>query len=266
MTQGFPGDDYYYYEVHHINDGTSWEIDRKLSGLSGVDLVWSPDSKQIAYIDQSNIVVYDANGDNRHEIGYCGWGCSDLIWSPSSQHLYYLGSISSDQNALKRIDKDGRLDAVVASCLSLCTWAKWMPDQQLIAYGAYGTEGNLTQYYDVNLDRHVSPFLLDPLRINKFLNQTNRASHADQSPSGLYSTRRISYGSSPHGFHIIDNRTGKVVRDITFSTFYKSPLDTTLSRLLISIVLLVGAARVTYQLNQSRLRKKRPDIQVKPIL
>lgn len=79
----------------------------------GIEAVWSPDGKKLAYHDLSAgdpIFIADADGSNRQQLFQGGPGehCHYLSWSPDSNYLYFArGVVTSSEMDIWRVPTGG---------------------------------------------------------------------------------------------------------------------------------------------------------------
>ena len=101
-------------------------------GDSGGDVVWSPDSRHIAYEDRQAGVrtLYSARADGSGTVKLGGDGAEYIAWSPDGRYIAYradgaLYSVLADGSGIVKLG-DGASDVV------------WSPDGRYIAYRADG--------------------------------------------------------------------------------------------------------------------------------
>ena len=75
-------------------------------------LVWSPDSRRIAYVNDGELFVADRDGGNRHLVAH---GVSSPRWSPNRERLAVVKDDPEGEAAIYVIDADGKRPAKVSS-------------------------------------------------------------------------------------------------------------------------------------------------------
>ena len=94
--------------------------------------VWSPDGKEIAYINERSLYLMDSDGSNKRELA------TDImespIWSPSGDYILYIGHSPTTLWVVIRIDANGDNRTILCGSTIEPRLASWSPDGQKIIF------------------------------------------------------------------------------------------------------------------------------------
>lgn len=107
--------------------------------------VWSPNSQQIAFVDNDGIYVMDRNGANRHPLAAHGDTQNDRpVWSPDGRHIAFESGRSPMQT-IEIMDANGANEHRVTGDRATESAPAWLPDSRHLVFSS-DRDGTVESY------------------------------------------------------------------------------------------------------------------------